>query len=218
MLRIYGRRSSSNVQKVLWLVGELNLAHELIPVGGDYGGLDDPSFLAMNPNGRIPTIKDADIIVWESHAILRYLAATYGCSKFWNEGAAERSHVDRWLDWAQTSWQPSFIDGIFWGWYRTPAAQRNERAIAGALYACTKLMRLLDAALEGHSYLTGETLTLADVAVGSTLYRYFALDIERPEVPNVEAWRRRLESRAAYRQHVMIPFDDLKDKPFPAGR
>lgn len=217
MLTIYGRRSSSNVQKVMWLIGELKLEHDHIPIGGDYGGLNDPSFLALNPNGRIPVIQDGDVIVWESHAILRYLAASYGAERFWDEGAAQRSQVDRWMDWALTAWQPSFLDGVFWGMYRTPAAQRNEHAIAASIKACAGLMLLLDRALTRRPFLAGETLSLADIAVGTTLYRYFGLDIPRPDVPNVAAWRNRLEARPAYCEHVMIPFDELKEKPFPAG-
>ncbi|MGE0045553.1 MAG: glutathione S-transferase family protein [Hyphomonadaceae bacterium] len=218
MLTIFGRRSSSNVQKVMWLVGELKLPHRLVPLGGDHGGLDDPAFTALNPNGRIPTIKEGDVVVWESHAILRYLAANYGGEIFWRENAAERSLSDRWMDWAQTVWQPSFVDGVFWGWYRTPEAQRNERVVAEAIRASAQLMQLLDRVLAERSFLAGDTLTLADIAVGATLFRYFNLDIERPRVANVEAWRARLEARPAYREHVMIPFEELKDKPFPAGR
>jgi glutathione S-transferase len=218
MLKIFGRRSSSNVQKVMWLVGELNLAHDHVSIGGDYGGLGDQSFLALNPNGLIPTLQDGDLTVWESHAILRYLAATYGRSVFWSDSAAERSQTDRWMDWAQASWQPHFVGGVFWGFYRTPEAHRDEKAIATAVRACGAHMRLLDAVLADRSYLAGETLTLADIPVGATLYRYFALDIERPDTPNVRAWYNRLTARPAYREHVMIPFEELKDKPFPAGR
>lgn len=218
MLTIYGRRSSSNVQKVMWLAGELALAHAHVAVGGDHGGLTDPAFLAMNPNGRIPTIRDGDVVVWESHAILRYLAATYGRGVFWSNDPAEQSRADRWLDWAQTSWQPSFVDGVFWGWYRTPEAERDEEAIAIATQRCASCMRLLDQVLADQPYLAGDALTLADIAIGTTLYRYFALDIERPAVAHVEAWRNRLQARPAYREHVMIPFEELKSKPFPAGR
>lgn len=217
-LKIYGRRSSSNVQKVMWLVGELGLAHEHIPVGGDHGGLEDPSFRAMNPHGLIPVLQDGDVAVWESHAILRYLAATYGRGAFWSDDAAERSRSDRWMDWAQASWQPSFVGGVFWGLYRTPAAQQDARAVAAAVRACAGYMRLIDTVLAHRPYLAGDALSLADIPLGSTLFRYFALDIERPEVPHVEAWRRRLEARPSYREHVMIPFDELKEKPFPAGR
>lgn len=218
MLTIYGRRSSSNVQKVMWLAGELSLAHAHVPLGGDYGGLSDESFLAINPHGLIPAIRDGDVVVWESHAILRYLASTYGRGKFWSDSAAERSQADRWMDWAQSSWQPSFVSGVFWGWYRLPAEHRDEKSIAAAIQACSKHMRLLNKVLADRPYLTGESLTLADIPIGASLYRYFTLEIERPDVPNVEAWRRRLEARAAYREHVMIPFDELKDKPYPAGR
>ncbi|TCS17404.1 glutathione S-transferase N-terminal domain-containing protein [Caulobacter sp. BK020] len=82
MLKLWGRRSSANVQKVLWLIGELDLPHDLIPAGGGFGGLDDPAFRAMNPHGKVPVIADGAVVVWESHAILRYLAATYGENRF----------------------------------------------------------------------------------------------------------------------------------------
>src|ERR1700739_1511342 len=115
MLRIWGRRSSFNVQKVLWLVGELGLAHEHIPAGGSFGRLDEPAFRAMNPHGKVPVIEDGDVPGWESHAILRYLAARYGRGAFWSDDPAERSHAERWMDWAQTVLQPTFLMGIFWG-------------------------------------------------------------------------------------------------------
>ncbi|MBI1187588.1 MAG: glutathione S-transferase [Alphaproteobacteria bacterium] len=218
MLTIYGRRSSSNVQKVMWLVAELGLAHEHVALGGDHGGLAEPAFRALNPHGLIPTIRDGDVVVWESHAILRYIAAQYGPDAFWPESPAARSSVDRWMDWAQTTWQPSFVDGVFWGMYRTPAAQRNNDAVSRAIEACAAHMRQLDAALADRPYLAGDNLTLADIPLGATLYRYFNLEIARPNVPYVEAWRQRLEARPAYQTHVMIAFDALKDKPFPTGR
>src|SRR6201746_1224362 len=105
MLKVWGRRTSFNVQKVMWLVGELELAHEHIDAGGKFGGLDSADFLAMNPHSRIPVIQDGDAIVWESHAILRYLAARYGAGKFWSEDAAKRARVAGWMDWPQTCLQ-----------------------------------------------------------------------------------------------------------------
>src|ERR1700674_2390558 len=103
MLSVWGRKSSFNVQKVMWLVDELQLPHEHIPAGGSFGGLDAPEFLAMNPHGRVPVIDDGGVIVWESHAILRYLAAQYGRGRFWSHDAGERSSVERWMDWSQTT-------------------------------------------------------------------------------------------------------------------
>ncbi len=185
MLTVWGRRSSYNVQKVLWLIGELGLAHEHVAAGGDFGGLDAPAFRAMNPHGRVPVVRDGVVTVWESHAILRYLAVTYGRDRFWPEDAAARSHVDRWMDWSQTSLQPDFLMGVFWGFYRTPEHRRDRPAIDAAVARCAAHMRLLDGLLADRPFLTGEGLTLADVSAGTALYRYFSLGIRRPDVPNV---------------------------------
>src|SRR5579872_5384014 len=136
MLKILGRRNSLNVQKVMWLIGELNIPHEHISVGGNFGGLDAPEFLAMNPHGRIPVILDDETIVWESHAILRYLAACYGQDQFWSADPAIRAKSDEWMDWSQTSLQPDFLNGVFWGFYRTPESQRNWPAINESIARC----------------------------------------------------------------------------------
>ncbi|WP_263263295.1 glutathione S-transferase [Pseudomonas sp. RIT-PI-S] len=210
MLHVWGRRSSFNVQKVMWLIGELELPHRHIPAGGEYGLKDTPAFLAMNPHGRVPVIKDSDeTVVWESHSILRYLAARYGQSPFWSDNAAQRSEADRWMDWAQTSLQPTFLTGVFWGFYRTPEAQRDTAAIAQSVNRCAQYFQLLDQVLKEQPFLGGESMTLADITVGTHLYRYFSLDIRRPDIPHVEAWYRRLQRRPAFRQHVMIPFGEL---------
>lgn len=212
MLTVWGRRSSFNVQKVLWLVDELGLARAHIPAGGDFGGLDEPDFLAMNPHGRVPVIRDGVVVVWESHAILRYLAARHGQGRFWTDDPAERSQADRWMDWSQSSLQPDFLMGVFWGFYRTPESLRNMPEIEGKVARCAAHMRLLDRMLAERPFLCGRALSLADIAAGTALYRYFDLEIERPTVPNVEAWYRRLQERPAYREHVMVPFDDLRGK------
>ncbi len=115
MLKVWGRRNSFNVQKVLWLIGELGLAHEHIPAGGDFRRLNELSFRALNPHGRVPVIEDGDLAVWESHAILRYLAARYDQSGLWSADPAERARVDSWMDWSQATLQPDFLMGIFWG-------------------------------------------------------------------------------------------------------
>jgi len=212
MLKIWGRRNSFNVQKVMWLVGELGLEHEHIPAGGAFGGLDTPEFLALNPHGRVPVLQDGAVCVWESHAILRYLAAVYGSSQFWAQDAAERSVPDRWMDWAQTSLQPDFLGGVFWGYYRTPAHLRNMEAVAAKIAICAAYMRLLDRVLATRQYLGGSDLSLADIPAGAALYRYFGLDIDRPAVPHVERWYERLQARPAYRTHVMVAFDDMKGR------
>lgn len=218
MLRIWGRRSSFNVQKVLWLAAELGLDYEHVPVGGDFGGLDEPAFRAMNPHGRIPVLQDGELAVWESHAILRYMAARFGEGAFWPDDPAARAGVDSWMDWAQTALQPAFLVGVFWGYYRTPEAERDWRAIRSSLAATSALFHLLDGVLCKNAFLAGDTLTLADIAAGANLYRYFELDIERPSLPHVGAWYDRLKGRAAYRDHVMIPFGELRGQRRNAGR
>lgn len=213
MLKIWGRRNSFNVQKVMWLIGELAIPHEHIPLGGNFGGLDSSEFLAMNPHGRIPVIQDENgATVWESHTILRYLAARYSNGLFWSDDPFTRSQADRWMDWAQTSLQPTFLTGIFWGFYRTPAHQRNLPAIKESVQRCGEYFKLLDNILSKQPYLGGTTMTLADIPAGTTLYRYFELEIKRPFLPNVEEWYKRLQERPAYREHVMVSFEDLKGK------
>ncbi|HUZ63194.1 MAG TPA: glutathione S-transferase [Acetobacteraceae bacterium] len=212
MLTVWGRRNSFNVQKVMWLVGELGLPHRHIDAGGAFGRLDTPGFLAMNPHGRVPMIDDGGQIVWESHAILRYLGARYGGGTIWATEPFERSLADRWMDWAQTSLQPDFLTGVFWGFYRTPEDRRDWPAIHSKVAACARHFRLLDRHLADRLYMAGDRLTMADLPAGTALYRYFNLEIDRPAVPHVEAWYERLASRAAYREHVMIPFEDLRGR------
>jgi len=212
MLKVWGRRSSFNVQKVLWLVDELRLPHEHIDAGGSFGGLDTPEFLAMNPHGKVPVIDDDGTIVWESHTILRYLAARYGGTRWWPDAPAERSLAERWMDWSATALQPDFLMGVFWGFYRTPEAQRDHVAIREKVAACASHFELLDRILQGRRYLLGDEPTLADIPAGTALYRYFGLEIERPAVPNVVAWYSRLQARPAYRKHVMIPFEELRGR------
>ncbi|HBI22255.1 MAG TPA: glutathione S-transferase [Legionella sp.] len=211
-LTIWGRRNSFNVQKVMWLIAELDLPHLFIPTGGSYGGLDSPTFLAMNPHGRVPVINDNGHVVWESHAILRYLAAKFGQGNFWSDNIQVRSTYDQWMDWSQTALQPDFLTGIFWGYYRTPPAERNLAAIQTSLMHCNAHFHLLNHLLEKKQFIGGDSISLADITIGTTLYRYFELDIQRPSLHNVEAWYERLQTRKAYREHVMIPFDDMKGR------
>jgi glutathione S-transferase len=209
MLTVWGRRSSFNLQKVMWLVDELGIEHRHIEAGGAFGGLDTPEFRAMNPHGKVPVIDDDGTIVWESHAILRYLAARYGAGSFWPSSAAERSQADRWMDWSQTVLQPDFLVGVFWGFYRTPEPQRDQAAIRTKVARCAAHFRLLDDILADRPFLAGDRLSLADIPAGTALYRYYGLEIERPSVPHVDAWYERLTARPAYRKHVMVPFGDL---------
>ena len=209
MLTIWGRRSSFNLQKVMWLVDELGIPHQHIEVGGRFGGLDTAEFRAVNPHGKVPVIRDGNTVVWESHAILRYLAARHSAGRFWPDDPSARARADQWMDWSQTTLQPAFLMGVFWGFYRTPEERRNTEAIRQSIARCAAHFRLLNALLKERAYMLGESLSLADIPVGTHLYRYFNLEIDRPDVPHVEAWYERLQQRPAYRKNVMVPFDDL---------
>jgi len=209
VLKVYGRRSAFNVQKVTWFVAELGIEHEHIELGGSFGGLDDPEFLRLNPHGRVPLIKDGGATVWESHSVLRYLAATHGREEFWSDDPAARAQWEPWMDWSLSALQPTFLTGVFWGYYRTPEADRDMATVNAKIALCAKYMTVLDEAVGDGPVLLGDRLSLADIAIGVNFYRYFNIDIERPDLPNVERWYAALQERPAYREHVMLPFDDM---------
>ena len=211
MIRSWGRRSGFNVQKVLWLMDELKLGYDHTELGGDFGGLDNPDFRAMNPHGKVPVIEDNGVVVWESHAILRYLAAKYGAGTLWSSDPATQSLSDRWMDWSLSRLQPDFME-IFWGFFRTPPSKHDWEYIKAAEQKCVDDFELLDAHLASHPFLAGDHFTVGDIPAGTALFRYFSLEIDQPAVPNVRAWYARLQDRPGYRAHVMLPFDEMKGK------
>ncbi|MEQ8357827.1 MAG: glutathione S-transferase family protein [Kiloniellaceae bacterium] len=210
-LTLWGRLSSCNVQKAVWLLEELALPYERIDAGGKFGGLNEPAYLAMNPHGRVPTLRDDDTVVWESEAILRFLAARYGRDIFWPEDAAERALVDQWLAWTASTLYRDWID-IFWMCVRTPVPAQDASGIEQRRGRTAARLAVLDTQLAGRAYIAGDTLSLADIAAGSMLYRWFEMPIERPHLPQVEAWYGRLCERPAYKSSVCLPFDELRGK------
>ncbi|WP_374569971.1 glutathione S-transferase family protein [Phenylobacterium sp.] len=207
-MRIWGRRNSINVQKVLWAADEIGLDYEHIDAGGDAGGLDEPAFRAMNPHGRVPVIDDGGVVVWESNAIVRYLCARYAEGGLCPAGAVGRAQADQWMDWALADFQRDFMF-VFWAWYRMPAAKRNMPAVEATWARVGEHLGLLDRELARRPYLVGEAFTMADIPAGTMLYRLFELELERPEAPHVQAWYARLSERSAYQAHVMRPFGEL---------
>ena len=204
MLTVWGRNNSVNVQKVMWTVAELGLEHERIDVGRQYGGLDTPEFLAMNPNGRIPTIvDDGGTVVWESNAVVRYLASTYGAGSLWPQDAGARARADQWMDWMLTVIAP-LINPVFVALIRTAPEERDAAAIAAAAEGLADAWRVLDGHLAAQPYAAGETLSMADIPIGCACFRYYTLDLEHPDLPHVAAWYARLQERDAFREHVMI--------------
>jgi len=211
MLKVWGRKSSANVQKVLWLLGELGLAHEHIAAGGPYGGLNDPKFRAMNPNGLVPVIEDDGLILWESNAILRYLASRHG-GALWPESPRDRAPIDQWVEWASTTFQPAMV-GLFWSYWRTPEKDRNWDTIKSFEQKAATLLQMLDGILAARAHIANDSFTLADIPNGVHLYRYYTMGLEVPKFVHVEAWYARLRERPAYATHAMVSYEELRGRP-----
>jgi glutathione S-transferase len=207
-ITLWGRESSANVQKARWALAEIGLAYEHIPLGGKHGGNRDPAYLALNPNGLVPTLRDGDLVLWESHAIVRYLAAAYGAGNLWPESPAARAIVDQWTDWTASTFQPAWI-AAFWNVVRTPKAERNPAAIAKSLTETERCLSIMDQRLSQSPYLGGEMLTHADLVAGVAMYRWSTMEIDRATHPAVEAWHQRLRQRQAFRDNVEIDYGEL---------
>lgn len=204
MLKIWGRTNSINVQKVMWTVAELGLAHERVDAGGAFGGLDNPAYAAMNPNRLIPVLQDGEAVIWESNSIVRYLAARYGAGGLWPEDPSERAAADRWMDWQLSTVQPA-MGPVFLGLIRTPPEQRDMAAIRMHAARLGQAMQILDGHLARSRFVAGDSLTMGDIPVGCVAWRYLNLPIDRPELPNLARWSTELQTREPYRRHVMLP-------------
>jgi glutathione S-transferase len=212
MIKVWGRATSSNVQVVMWAIGELGVAHERVDWGGKFGGNDDPAYRAMNPMGLVPTIKDGDVVMFESPAILRYLGARYGDANFWPSYPAKRGPLDMWAEWVKTSLAQPLVYQVFWQLIRTPAATRSQAVIDEGAAKLKGLTAIIDKRLGAGPYLNGEHLCFADVMLGHVLYRYYTLEFERGAHPNLDAYYKRLQQRPAYREHAMVSYESLRVK------
>lgn len=205
MIEVYGRANSANTQKVLWCLDELGVPFERHDVGGLYGGNKEPGFLARNPTGRVPLTSDGGFDLWESNTTVRYLAACYGQGSLWPDDPADRALSEKWMDYQLGTVAPVWTPALL-GLTRTPPGDRDPEAIADCVRATAEAFGILDAHLEGREYVAGSSLTVGDVALGPTVYRWLNLEIERPALPNLEAWHGRLGERPAYRKSVMVSF------------
>ncbi|MET0278096.1 MAG: glutathione S-transferase family protein [Pseudorhodoplanes sp.] len=201
MPKIWGRNTSSNVQKAMWGVGELGLAHERIDVGGAFGKNKEPDYLAMNPNGLVPTLQDGDFTLWESNAVVRHLARLHG--KGILEPADPKAYglANQWMDWQLSVVGPAIL-AAFWGLIRTPAEKRDMAAIAESQKKTTEAMKILDAQLSRTPYVAGDAFSMGDIPVGVMAYRFRQLCPDRPEMPHLERWYASLQSRKAFKDHV----------------
>jgi glutathione S-transferase len=162
----------------------------------------------MNPNGLVPTLRDGDLVLWESHAIVRYLAATYGLGTLWPDQPRERAPCDQWVDWSATEFQKGWI-GVFWEFVRTPEAQRSAEKVAAAIAQTEKCLAIMDAQLGRTAFLGGAELTYADIPAGVAMYRWTTMAIDRQARPNVERWHAELRQRPAYRETVEVDYSEL---------
>ena len=201
MLKLWGRTNSVNVKKALWCIEELGLRCERIDAGMQYGVVNTPDYRKLNPNGLVPTIDDDGFVLWESHTIVRYLAAKHG--KHYPTDLRTRADAERWMDWAFT-FQGAFRP-VFWGLVRTPPEKRDAATIEEGRKKSAELLGYFDAALSGRKYVAGEAFTVGDIPIGCHVQLWMRLPIERPKHPALEAWFARLLERPAYRKVVDIP-------------
>ena len=203
MLKIWGRKNSSNVRKALWAAEELGLAYEAIDAGGAFGVVDTPQYRAMNPNGRVPVIEDDGFVLWESNVIVRYLLARHTPATAWYpDDVQARARAEKWMDWTTSSFAGPFRT-VFWGVLRTPVDKQDWPAINAAIKECTALLAMADQALASRPYLSGSEIGMGDIALGSFIYAWFEMPIERAAQPHLEAWYARLKQRPAYQKAVM---------------
>jgi glutathione S-transferase len=205
-LKIWGRANSVNVQKVLWCLSELGLAYERIDAGMAFGKNHEPEYLAMNPNGRVPTLVEGDFVLWESNSIMRYLVLAYGQgSPLYPQAPKQRASVDRWLDWTLSTLQP--VDRpVFWALVRTPVEKRDMVAIQKDADAEAVQWRIVDAQLATRRFIEGDDFTIADIALGAYARRWFGVEgIRKPRLGHLERWFAQFANRPGFQQFVAPP-------------
>jgi glutathione S-transferase len=204
MIRLWGRLSSVNVQKVAWTLRELGLPFERIDAGGKYGIVNTPEYLSKNPNGQIPMLEDGDFVLWESNAIVRYLCAKYAPGTLYPEPLEARADADRWMDWQNTALQPA-MGPAFMQLIRTPAEQRQAAVVEQAAQKSEALLAILDVQLSGREFVCGAQFTMADIALGCAAHRWYGLPLARAARPNVERWYAQLLKRPATDGVLTLP-------------
>ena len=204
MLKVWGRSNSVNVQKVLWCCEELGVPFERIDAGGEHGVVNTPRYRALNPNGLVPTVEDGAFVMWESNAIVRYLCAKHSAGKLWPEDLKVRGEADMWMDWQNTVFWPTFRP-LFWNLVRTPLDQRDPGAMKESLDRSGEVLGYLDAHLRNRAYIAGDDLTMGDIPIGCGIWRWFGLQIGRPELPHLKRWFDLLPQRPAYQNAVLQP-------------
>ena len=201
MLKLWGRTNSLNVQKALLCLGELGLPFERVDAGMQFGVVKTPDYMAKNPNSVVPTLEEDGFVLWESNAIVLYLASTHGAGTLWPTDPRARALADRWMDWQQTSHNPS-LTTVFWNLVRSPGAVSPTEFDA----ACAKVERamdILDEALAQSQWLGGDAFTMAECALAPGVHRYLHLPMERKPRAHVKRWYEAILQRPTA-QHVLL--------------
>lgn len=209
MITIWGRGSSANVQKVMWALAELNLQYRHVIVGGPYGGTTSEEFKSLNPVGKIPVLKDDNITLWESHAILRYLSRKHGGHLSVRE--IDQPFVDQWLDFTATYLFPPFV-GLFWQLVRTRPSDRSQEFIARHTNDLGVALDIIDEQLGKSGWLATNTFTIADIAAGVTMERCLEIIDLHQNRPNLTRWHGKLAAREAYKTVVATSYEELRAK------
>jgi glutathione S-transferase len=206
MLKIWGRRNSINVQKVLWCCAELDLPFERTDAGGQFGVNNTPEYRAMNPNGLVPTINYDGFILWESHAIVRYLSGVHGLGTLWPGTPRAFAEADRWMEWYDTTIWPD-LRPVFWNLVRIAPEKRDAALVAASVQRLAENLGIAEAHLAKHRYLGGDQFTMGDIPMGVAAFRWFNLNLpaERPRHRHLEAWYQRILHRPAFQQHCAAP-------------
>lgn len=208
MPTLWGRASSVNVQKVMWALAECGAQYERVDAGGKYGRTDTDEYGEMNPTRRVPTWQEGELTLWESNVILRHLARG-PTGKLMPHGDEAAAIADQWMEFASTSIQPSFL-GVFFQKVRFRPEDRSEAILSKYLKNLTEALRILDQRLANSAWLAGDSFSIADIASGAMMYRYYDMEIERMDLPALKDWYDRLAIRPAYRQIVMTSYDELR--------
>lgn len=204
MLTIWGRTTSSNVQKVLWTCDELSVPVERHDAGREFGQIDQDWYATLNPNRLVPTIRDGDLILWESNTIVRYLANRYGGEALYPTAPGPRALVERWMDWQLSTLGPA-ITPVFWALVRPSPGGPDARQLQALIDKLGQTWALLDGELADRPYVAGEGLSLGDIVLGNAIRRWYAFDFERPNLPHLAAWYERLAARPGFQTHLMGP-------------
>ena len=204
MLKIWGRNTSSNVQKVIWALGEMKLPFDRLDVGGSFGKTKDAPYLAMNPNSLVPVLEEEDgFTMWESNSICRYLAAKHTSRVLEPADLKIRARAHMWMDWQLSVMGPA-ITPVFWGLIRTPPEKRDANAIAAGKERTVVAVKMMEEQLGRTQYLAGNEFSYGDIPVGIAIYRYMQLIPERPATPNLDRWYAAISSRPAFKEQIAV--------------